>query len=305
MAGNPSIVVRIAANVREFLAGSEQVEDALDDLATESGDIARDVERDTDRMVDAFRDAGRKIDRATSDASRDVRSNLGDTGKEVGQEAIANVGEGIASGSADLTDTFLGTIGGLASVPVLAPFVLVGGLVAGAVIGGMKKEAERAKAAGAAAFSAYRDGIIEQSEKDDVLVEALGVEDLQSAIGEVRKQADELGVPFRDVFRYLQGERATPRLAAALESAAVDAEAVRRAYAQDKGIVGSTERTALAGKAIEDYWKRTRTAVQGATRDVEAYNNAVAKRPRTSGSSSGSTRPGGGQRTPTTRGQLP
>jgi hypothetical protein len=303
MAGNPSIVVRIAANVRDFLAGSNQVEDALNDLSTESGDVARDVARDTDRMVDAFRDAGRKIDRSTKDASRDVRSNLGDTGKEVGQEAIANVGEGIASGSADLADTFLGTIGGLASVPVLAPFVLVGGLVAGAVVGGMKKETERAKAAGAAAFSAYRDGVIEQSEKDDVLIEALGVEDLQSAIKEVRKQADDLGVPFRDVFRYLQGERATPRLAKALESSRRDAEAVRRAYANDQGIVDSSERTALAGKAIEDYWSRTRKAIQGATDDVNAYNAAVAKRPPPSRTTS--VRPGGGQRTPTSRGYAP
>jgi hypothetical protein len=122
----PSIVVRFATNVREFLAGTGQVEAALEDLSDESRDLALDTERDTERMERAFREAGRSIeasaDRTGRNASRDFRKATADGGREAGKETAAefsqNLGESLASGDIQSigADTAGGLISGFASM---------------------------------------------------------------------------------------------------------------------------------------------------------------------------------------------
>lgn len=304
MAGNPSIVVRIAANVRDFLAGTNQVEDALDDLATESGDLARDVEQDTDRMVRAFRDAGRKIDTTTRDAGRDAKENLGDTGREIGSETAANIAEGIGSGKVDVRDALLGTIGGI--VPALSPafagIALAGGTAVAAMLAKIDAQKEKAKAAGVAFFDAYRDGLIESSEREGLLIAALGAEDYQDALIRIGDIARESGVPVEELVEALTTGRKSFAVTEALERAARAAERTDKALNRPGVGRGRSEEVKAAVKIAEAY-ERTANALD---RAVEA-RKTLAQVP-TSGfrlPASTPTRPGGGQRTPTTRGQLP
>lgn len=136
MSGNPSIVVRFATNVREFLTGTDQVERALDDLGDETTDLARGVERDTERMERAFREAGRDIertaDRTGREASRDLRKVTreggAEAGRETGAEFAQNLGESLSSG--DITSIGADTAGGL-----ISGFTSMGGPIGYALAG--------------------------------------------------------------------------------------------------------------------------------------------------------------------------
>jgi hypothetical protein len=168
MAGNPSITVRIAANVREFLKGTDQVEDALEDLAVESGDTARDVESDTERIERAFRDAARSVKVSSEKAGRDVREGFGDSavdsardaGRETGSEFAANLSESLASGdlSAIGKDTAAGLVAGFAGMGGLIGVALAGAAIPiAAFFGRVQKQAEDAKANIDAIFTALKE----------------------------------------------------------------------------------------------------------------------------------------------------
>jgi hypothetical protein len=196
MASKPrDLVVRFVSDVREFVKGTDKIDDALRDTArdldrvAEAGeDSARDLARAYDRAAD-------KIKRDTRDATRNVKADVADTGKEAGAEFASNMGEAISSG--DWSSVANDTAGGLSAALLTAGPV---GAVAGAAValGGIflarfQADAAKVKALAAATFDAYRDGLLEQAEKEDLLTQLLGAESYDEALRKLGRLAREAG----------------------------------------------------------------------------------------------------------------
>jgi hypothetical protein len=215
-AGNPSIVVRFAANVRDFLAGTDQVERALTDLESESGDLARSTEQDTDRMERAFRDAGRKIeataDRTGREAGQGFRRSTADAGREAGRETAnefaQNLGESLASGN--IEDIGADTAGGL-----ISGFASMGG-VWGGVLAGLAIPVT-------AVFAKIRADAEKTRERVSTIADAL-----RDVSAESERQLAEMNAR---TFTEDNGVEAAERLAAAFEAAGVTAEEARGYWA--------------------------------------------------------------------------
>jgi hypothetical protein len=156
-----AIRIPFAAEVREFLAGTKQLEDSLDDVADSLDDISTagsDVDakvggdlQDTARTADAaaekisksFKTAFHEVEAAGRTSSRKVKADVADVGdkgsatlREFNAEAKQNVAETVSSfdGSASsAVDAVQGTFGGL--VAALGPAGVVGAAVVGIGIG--------------------------------------------------------------------------------------------------------------------------------------------------------------------------
>lgn len=63
-------------DVRSFLSGTSDVEDALTDVADELDDVARDAQDAGRKVEDAFQDAGRGVSDSMDDAARDADTSL-------------------------------------------------------------------------------------------------------------------------------------------------------------------------------------------------------------------------------------
>jgi len=143
------IVIAFAANVRDWLRGTGDVEKSLDDISSDlkqAGDDADKFERD---FSDAMRDAERAADKAGDNISRDFKTKtkdgFGETGKEASQEFKQNLGESLASGdvSSIVQDTLGGLVSGL-SGPLAGAAATLAGL-ATLAFSSVQKEAEQLK----------------------------------------------------------------------------------------------------------------------------------------------------------------
>lgn len=214
MAKPRDLVVRFVSDVREFVKGTDKIDDAL-------RDTARDLDRVADAGEDSARDLARAYDRAadqikrdTRDATRSVRDDVADTGREAGTEFAQNMGESISTG--DWSSVANDTAGGLSAALLTAGPV---GAVAGAAValGGVFLAQFQARAAqvrelASATFDAYRDGLLEQAEREQLLITMLGVDNIDEAYREVGRIARELGGSAVDVQRELlsAGDAVTP-----------------------------------------------------------------------------------------------
>lgn len=311
MARDPSIVVRFASNVRDFIKGTDQVEAALEDLADESGDLARDVERDADRMARAYKDAARKADRAGDQLERGfgrkARKVGADAGKETGTEFAQNLGESLSSGN--LEDLATDTAGGLvASFGPAGPIgVALAGLAAvGALqFGKMKAEAAKLK------------------EQVDAVWGALWDEGRKAALAEAKKQVEQFfrdqgeqaddvvrsltnaGIAYEDLVKAAQGDpKALRKVEDALTRVEVAAQRVRTGRRPGAGLtVGQKEATEDArnlgkvetgilnlGKAWGEYenaYKRAREYQRRNPITVRPYSEAPGARTYGSGAGNG------------------
>jgi hypothetical protein len=320
--GGPSIVVRFATNVREFLAGTGQVEDALNDLGTDTRELATSSERDVGRMERALRDAGRSVDRVATDAGRSF-ANMGrvvDTtsdrvsrgvgnrfrrlGRTSGRDLAANIGEGFAGSAGSLEGVVSGTLNGLTALPVIGAFAGVGAVVVNNLISGANARKEAMSAAGRAAFDAFRDGYLDQAEKDEQLIAALGVKDLSEAVEQTRVLAEGLGVPFDDLYSFLQGAKPTAELERSMRQMRQDAADIRgdasllaRAFGGSEGVERAAEDSLKQLQKIEEVQERIAQSSGRAAENAALYRDAVNNtRPPRYPSASGVQRPGGGQR---------
>ena len=215
MARDGSVLVKFLADTLGFRRGTDDMQRALDEAA-------RATETDTRHMADAFRTAGQKIDRSTKSIGHDTKLTMKDAGKEAGGEFVQNMGEGIGSGQANLTDTVLGTIGGIApALGTAGVGIAIGATAALGIINGIKAQKEVVKQAATDLFDAMRQGIVDAAARESLLEKALGVDNMYDAMGKVTEQARKLGVPVKDVLAYLEsaGRVSTPALTAALAAA--------------------------------------------------------------------------------------
>ena len=257
MARDGSVLVKFLADTLGFRRGTDDMTRALDDAA-------RATERDTKHMSDAFRTAGTKIHATTKDVGDGTKLTMKDAGKEAGGEFIQNMGEGIGSGQANLTDTVLGTIGGIApALGAAGVGVAVGATAALGIINGITAQNAKVKQAAMDLFDAMRQGIIDQAAKESLLEKALGVDNMYDAMAKVTEQARRLGAPVKDVLTYLDsaGRVTTPALAAALKAAAVQTQAVST---KAGGVHNALSDAGIAAKELRDQGKFTADAWQTA-----------------------------------------
>jgi hypothetical protein len=181
----------------------------------------RQVEAELSDVDDAFRDSSRAADRwsrdvrdAADDAADGIRKDgrFADVGREVGDEFSENIGEAFRSGDyvGALTETFtslgpsLGKIG-------LGIGAAIG--VGAAIVANIKAREEEIRQMGRTIFDALQDGYMEQAEKENLLTEAFGTDDLDEAYRLLAKRAKSLGVKSGDLFREItSGGRASTDL---------------------------------------------------------------------------------------------
>lgn len=162
------------ADVRPFLKGTDDVQEALDDVGGSLDDLTRDAQAAsrtqaqaldgiadagnaaTDQLADDFRTMARQADqsfdqvhasgnKALDDLGTEGKSKAAGAGAEVGQEFAANLGEQIGSGQANLADILSGTLGGLVSIPGIgaaAAGIGIGALLVKGLVDGASKSRE-------------------------------------------------------------------------------------------------------------------------------------------------------------------
>jgi hypothetical protein len=233
---------------------------------------ARATETDTKKMSEAFRKSGDKISREMHDTSKDVKKESGEMGKEAGGELLANLGEQVGSGQANLQDTVLGTIGGL--VPAMGPAgAAVGVALMGAagLLGYIDSQNKKIKEAGMAVFEALRSGVLDQATKEGLLQDVLGVDNMFDAMSAVSVEARKLGIPAKDLLVYLEsaGGTATPALTAALKLAREEVEKL------PPGADSAYQNLSDAAFAADDVRRQvefTKTAIDNATEAMKPLN---------------------------------
>lgn len=193
------LIVRFLADVRGFTQGTDDMADALHD-------VARDEERLADAGEDSARRLARAYDRAADSivrdqrrAQKDVRDGFADTSREVGDEFAENVGEAFRNGDyvGALQETFTSLTPALGAV----------GLGVGAAIGvgaGLVKDIldrqQAIKDAASQLFQAMREGFVEEADRESLLLAAMGTEDPAEAYRELSAMAKRLGVDVSDLF---------------------------------------------------------------------------------------------------------
>lgn len=175
-----AIQINFLSNVRDFVRGTSNVEDALGDVSDALDDVAADSQRSARKMADSQKDAARDIDQSNerlersfkelADSSKRSTSQVGDdlarstkhsteqageSVKEFGNEAKQNISETFSSFRGDVSDfgqIAQDTLGGLASglngIPAIAA-VAAGAAGIGLILGSIetgKAETEEWKA---------------------------------------------------------------------------------------------------------------------------------------------------------------
>ena len=143
------IVIEFAANVRDFLRGSKDVERATEDIADELKDAGRDAERFEREFRESMRDAEKAADKTARNAERDfdrMGDEMGEVGSEAGDEFKQNLSESLSSGDVDslVQDTLGGVISGLSGFAAVGATAVAG--VAALVFNEMQEQAEKAAA---------------------------------------------------------------------------------------------------------------------------------------------------------------
>lgn len=247
------IVIDLVANTREFITGTRKAGDSLDDFSDDLTQVARDGDRAGEKLEQSFKDVADVVNRTGDEVASAGKAKIGGAGAEIGQEFSQNFGEAVRSGNpagAILeTVTSLGPAFGLAGIALAA-----GAGIANSVIQGIKDAEERLRKAGSDMWEALQDGILDAKERQQGLVSALGVDDLEGALDKIAKLAADTGIPIAALADYLTtGVDPSGKIAAALGKAA---DATARANAnRDAGQV-TVSNEVLAAQEIADARER-------------------------------------------------
>lgn len=257
------------------MAGSKPLDIVARFRAVTTDFNTRQVEAELQDVDDAFKDSSRAADRwsrdvrdAADDAADGIRrekGTFGDVGREVGDEFSENIGEAFRSGDyvGALTETFtslgpsLGKLG-------LGIGAAIG--VGAAIVANIKAEQEQIRQMGRGIFQALQDGYMEQAEKENLLTEAFGTEDVDEAYRLLAKRAKALGVRTGDLFKEITtGGRAS-----------TDLDAIEQKYlalnrrVKEEGI--TPRGPALVElNAWRDYWEQ----VDKVRQSIDAANDAL------------------------------
>lgn len=107
------IVINFLSDVRDFLRGTENVEDALDDVADSLEGVAKDGDKAAEKLSDSFRDNIKEVSRAAREAGDGIGSDLNKGFKKAGEGAEA-LSENSKSNAKEVAASFDGSIESIA-----------------------------------------------------------------------------------------------------------------------------------------------------------------------------------------------
>lgn len=234
-----SISINFLSNVRDFLRGTGNVEDALDDVADALDDVAQDSQRSAHRMADSQQDAARDIEQSNDRLERSFRdladqqrktgqageeigpagrrsmAELGDSARETGDELRQNLGETFSSFRGDLSDIVqIGqdTLGGLAGSGALGGipglFVTAAGAAGVGLLLGALEQGQADAEAFKQAVSDLTGEMIEAGTRGTVPLQhivdtlnkmATGTDDLGHSLQDLSKAADGTSTSYEDL----------------------------------------------------------------------------------------------------------
>lgn len=208
--GRP-IVIEWAADVRDWLRGTSDVERNLDRIADDLKDATKDADKFERGFEQAMKESERASDKASDRIAKDfdrIGDEASDTGREAGRNLAQNLGEGLSSG--DLSDTVqdaLGEMLGNISGPVSAA-VAAGAAIALAVYNAFRAEAEKQKAKlnEMLGFTDLLTGELDKVAQLQAGLAELGGGDLSQGIKDARKYASELGMSFQQISDLVSGQ---------------------------------------------------------------------------------------------------
>lgn len=153
MASGRGISINFVANVRDFLRGSRDTEEALDDVADALDDVARDGDKSTEKLERSFRDltreANRSTDKIADDARKDFKRAEGavEGFKDEAKQNFAETASSFDGSIESMADMVQSTFGGLATSiagPLGIAFAGIG-LAGGAALSGIIERSEEMK----------------------------------------------------------------------------------------------------------------------------------------------------------------
>jgi hypothetical protein len=99
------ISINFLADVRDFLKGTKNVEDELDDVADALDDVARDGEQATEKLEDGFKE----LAKASKKAGDDIGDNF-KKGTKDAEEGLDTLNENAKSNAKEVTASFDGSV---------------------------------------------------------------------------------------------------------------------------------------------------------------------------------------------------
>lgn len=98
------ITLNVLGNFRDFIRGTENAEEALDDVADSLDDMARDGDKAAEKLERSFRDLAEQAKDSGKDAGRDFEKGMSKGLQEVKEEAHQSGREAAASFSGEFED---------------------------------------------------------------------------------------------------------------------------------------------------------------------------------------------------------
>lgn len=257
------IEIALASDVRRFLKGTGDAEDALGRVSDSLDETARDGAKAGDKLERTFRDiakdaktAGgdiadetRKGFRKAEDSADQFKRSAGDATGEFKQEAKQNFSEVTSSFQGDMTsavDVVQGTLGGLASTDLPGVGIAAGlaGAAVGAIFTGLNADAEATRQR----INDLTEAMIEANSK--VVQESV----IQDNLKKIATNADDAAISQKNLYL-------------AAEQTGIEVGVLARAYAGDPGSVAQ----ALA--TVQAQWDEADQTRQGL--DASAIGDAI------------------------------
>jgi len=207
------IVINFLSDVRDFLRGTSDVEEALDDVVDSLDDVAKDGDKAAEKLADSFKDNMKEASRAAREAGDGIGTSFKkgadqavQSSEVVKKEAIANLSEVASSFDGSIQsvgDLVQGTLGGI--VQDLGAWGIAAGVAGAASVGLVIKSYEDTQAellATRERVNELTQAMIDQGDATvplDFIIENLrkiigGADDAAKSFKDIKKQADDLGL---------------------------------------------------------------------------------------------------------------
>lgn len=267
------IVINFLSDVRDFLRGTGDVEEALDDVVDSLEDVSKEGDQAAEKLADSFKDNMKEVSRAAREAGDGIGSDLNrgskraqEGMKDLREESLSTAKESAASfdGSAEsIVDSFqeiaANAFIGFGAAGVAAGLAAAGGIgIASAAILAAEEEAKAAKdRVGELGLAIIESG-------SDVA----GVNAFKDSLEGIITNADDAAVKVDDL------RKLTKKYGDQVPSVAEFATA----YAGNADAIESvTEQLEAAIKAEEDKTFKTKAGADASREKQEAYQGEIDK----------------------------
>lgn len=267
------IVINFLSDVRDFLRGTSDVEEALDDVVDSLEDVSKDGDKAAEKLADSFKDNMKEVSRAAREAGDGIGSDLNRGTKrakeglgELRDEANSTAKESAASfdGSAEsIIDSFqeiaanafagFGPAGAVAGLAAAAGI----GVASAAILDAEEKAREAKDRVGELGLAIIESG-----------ADVAGVNAFKDALEKIITNADDAAVKVDDLRKLTKkyGEQ-VPSVAEFATAYAGNADAIESV----------TEQLEAAIKAEEDKTFKTKAGADASREKQEAYQGEIDK----------------------------